>query len=148
MVAQTGNNRPLKLTTTPGDVLSDGLSDLRLELSAYDQPFTAATPGSFVDLADRNTLPVHAVALGDTFAFENCDANGCTLSGQVRNDGGRLGIATATFRVRKGGQDVGSCLVNAPALSYGETATLACRIDYDRRSTSITGTVHVDNPVV
>ena len=147
LVSGQGSGRPLQITTGPGHLLSNKLSDVHFDLSAYDQPVNVQAPTAFADLSDPNTLPVRVTVTNDSFSFDSCDRSGCTLSAVVRNDGGKDGTATVNFHIKRSGQEIGSCQVAVPVLGNRETRKVGCRINYAETGT-VTGTVSVSNPVV
>lgn len=131
-VPTSGRQRPLRIQTASGHELRNQLRDVELDLS-YGRPAHVEVPSKYVDPSDRNTLPVRFVVVPDTFDFESCDTRGCSLSTQVRNAGGRDGLATATFRVRQNGKEVASCIADIAVVGSGEATKVGCRTNYDRR---------------
>jgi hypothetical protein len=145
LVDEQGARVPVGLTTTPGRMLASHLSDLSLTFDRYGAATAVATPAPVIDLADRNTLPVHDVPDTATFKFEGCDTGGCTLASDVVNQGGRQGSATAMFRVSRAGQLIRSCQLPVSPLNYQQRIRLSCRLNYDA-SPENAGGVLVTNP--
>jgi hypothetical protein len=141
---------PWRLATAPDQQLSDGLQDLKLNVAASNVPATVpAEPELYIDLADRNSLPVGfepVIAPADTFRFDACDSGGCTLSSEFANSGGRQGMAYATFEVHKAGTELGHCTVPIPAADYGGTVRAGCRVSWDATGVAADATVSVANP--
>lgn len=147
-IATAGTPVPLRLITPPGRPLSNGAADLALSMAEYGKTVAPPEPDTFVELADRDTLPVDVLVNGG-FSWDACDAGGCTMSEEVRNTGGRDGTATATFNVSTdsaGKQIVASCSVQVPVLGNGQTTRVACHANYDR-SVEHWGYVSITNPL-
>jgi hypothetical protein len=139
---------PSRVVTGLDTQLSDGFSDVLLDLSDYGKPAGIAAPSAFLDRAQPDTWPAYytAVIAPDTpFSFEPCDRSGCTLSASFKNFGGKVGTATATFYVTVSGNLLGTCDVPIPATSNGTLVRAGCRISYDN-SQSVSGNVKVRNP--
>lgn len=139
---------PTRVVTGVDTQLSDGLSDLLLDLSGYGQPANVAAPDTFLDRAKPDTWPAfyQVVITPDApFTFDGCDASGCTLSASFKNLGGKVGSATATFYVSLGGTFLASCDVPIPPTGNGTMVRAGCRINY-RRDQTVTGNVKVGNP--
>jgi hypothetical protein len=145
LVNEHGSRAPIRLTTMPGRQLASRLSNLSLAFDRYGAALAIDTPTAIIDLANRNTLPVHDVPDLATFKLEACDSGGCTLASDVVNQGGRQGHATAMFRVSGGGRLITSCQVPVPVMDYQQRARLSCRLKYDT-SQQIAGGILVTNP--
>jgi hypothetical protein len=141
---------PIRIATALDAPLADGLSDLKLDVLASDTVATVAAPASFVDLANKNSLPAHferdSIGPADNFQYGTCDDRGCTLSDLLRNTGGRLGAARATFFVGKGGTDIASCQVDIPPIDNGQTERVGCRVNWDTSLSGVAGTDAISNP--
>jgi hypothetical protein len=150
-IPASGQPLPLRLITPPGHALADGLSDLSLSLVDYGKPVPTETPDRYVDLANRDTLPVHIVVdPASAFSWDDCDSRGCTVSDGVRNDGGKDGTATATFTVSRDSaatQVLTTCTVTIPALGNAQTTRIGCRASYNTVG-QYWGRVMIDNPLV
>jgi hypothetical protein len=147
MVGERDPTRPLRLITLPGRAVAGQFSNLVLQVETTGVTIDRQLFPSVVDLADPNTLPIYVVAVPGSFRYESCDSGGCTITSDVRNDGGRDGTASATFTVSHSGQQVGICLVNVPALANKETVKVGCRVNYPRSTISdiVVGHVSVSN---
>jgi hypothetical protein len=141
---------PVRLATAIDQPMSDGLSDLKLTVTAGSAGLAVTPPPSpYVDLANLNTLPANfeEVQSSDTFQFQNCDSSGCTLAEDFQNVGGRVGDAMATFFVIKQGTSnrLASCTVAIPATDHGATAHAWCRVNFDGNA-DVQGSVDIVNP--
>jgi len=139
---------PTRVVTGVDTQLSNGFSDVLLDLSGYGQPANIAAPDTFLDRAQPDSWPAfyQVVITPDTpFSFDGCDPSGCTLSASFKNLGGKVGSAKATFYVSQGGAFVGSCDVPIPPTGNGTMVRAGCRIDYNR-NLSASGNVKVSNP--
>lgn len=146
-IPAAGTPLPLRLITPPGHPLSNGVADMSLSMAEYGKTVAPPEPDKFVNMADRDTLPVDVVVDGK-FSWDDCDSGGCTMSEDVRNTGGRDGTATATFNVSTdtaGKQIVASCSVTIPVLGNGQTTRVGCRANYDR-SVEHWGSISITNP--
>jgi hypothetical protein len=139
---------PVRVVTGVDTALSDGLSDVQLDLSDYGKPPGIAAPDSFLDRAQPDSWPAHYTAVigPDTpFSWEPCDRSGCTLTASFKNWGGRVGSATATFYVSLAGTTMGTCDVPIPVSGNGATVRAGCRVSFDF-SQRVSGNVEVHNP--
>jgi hypothetical protein len=144
-----GGGTPLRLATALDQKLSDGLADLRLNVAASSAPLPVTPPPTFVELANRNSLPAQFEEdspASNPFHWDSCDARGCTLNDQFRNQGGRLGTASVTFEVDSGGKTVGTCNVEIPATDNGGTVRAGCRANFDN-SLQVQARANITNPV-
>lgn len=150
-IPAAGQSRPLRVITPPGHALADGLSDLSLGLVDYGERVATEMPDRYVDMANRDTLPVHVVVdPASAFSWDSCDSRGCTVSDGVRNDGGTDGgTATATFTISRDSaftQVLTTCTLAIPALANGQTAKIGCRANYANVG-QYWGKVTIDNPL-
>jgi hypothetical protein len=139
---------PTRLVTGVDTPLSDGLTDVRLDLTDYGLAASIAAPDAFLDRIQPDTWPAFYTAVigPDTpFSYDGCDPSGCTLSASFKNTGGRVGSATATFYVARQGTFLASCDVPIPPAGHGEVVRAGCRIDYTRDAVA-SGNVKVHNP--
>jgi hypothetical protein len=139
---------PVRVVTGLDTKLSDGLSDVLLDLSDYGQPTSIAVPDGFLDRAQPDTLLAHYQAMSSLdmpFSFEGCDRSGYTLSASFKNIGGKVGTASATFYVARAGTTLGSCDVQIPGTGYGGIVRTGCRVTFDN-SAEVYGNVLVHNP--
>lgn len=150
-VPAAGAPLPLRLVTVPAHPLADNLSDVSLGLVEYGKQVVPEMPQAFVDMADRNTLPVDIVADPNVgFTWDSCDTRGCTMSRGVRNDGGKDGTANVTFTVTRdgaGAQVLATCKVAVPVLANRETTRVGCRANFDPYP-SYWGRATIENPLV
>jgi hypothetical protein len=134
-IPAAGQPLPLRVVTPPAHALADGLSDVSLGLIEYGKPVATEMPDKYVDMGNRDTLPVHVVVdPAATFSWDACDSAGCTVSDGVRNDGGRDGTATATFTISRDSaatQVLTTCTVTIPVLANKQTTRIACHASYD-----------------
>ena len=139
---------PTRIVTGVDTQLSDGFSDVQLDLSEYGKVAGIAAPDAFLDRAQPDTLPASYVAViaPDTpFNFDECDRSGCTLSASFHNLGGKVGSATATFYVSRGGTTLASCDVAIPAAAHDAVVRTGCRVTFANDS-PFTGNVKIRNP--
>lgn len=139
---------PSRLVTGVDTPLSDGLAEVRLDLSDYGLAATATAPQTFLDRGQPDTWPAfYSEATGpDTpFSWDNCDRNGCTLNASFKNTGGKVGSATVTFYVVRAGATLASCDVAIPQASYNSIVRTGCRVNfvYD---TPASANVQIHNP--
>jgi len=144
-VASAGTGPPLRFQSAGGTELSDHFSNLKLDLD-YTKPVHLDMPAKFVDLNDRNTLPVHFVDVPGTISFDSCTTQGCTLSVQVRNTGGLDGAATVTFIVKRQGTQLGSCIADIKTVGPNQVTSASCHISFDD-TVSVTAYLTVNNLV-
>jgi hypothetical protein len=141
---------PLRLATAVDQPLSDGLSDLKLNVSATAVAVSVtAPPAPYVDLANLSTLPANFEQVSepaDSFRFESCDARGCTLAVDFRNQGGRVGASTATFYILQGSSRAASCTVSIPAADHAATVRAGCRVNWNMNAGDSQGSVEITNP--
>ncbi|HXM57917.1 MAG TPA: hypothetical protein VOB72_21150 [Candidatus Dormibacteraeota bacterium] len=141
---------PLRLATAVDQALSDGLSDLKLNVSVTPVAMTVTPPPApYVDLGNLNTLPAYFEQVSepaDSFRFESCDARGCTLAVDFRNQGGRVGASTATFYILQSSSRAASCTVSIPATDHGSTVRAGCRVNWNMNAGDSQGSVDVTNP--
>ncbi|HYW27390.1 MAG TPA: hypothetical protein VE953_24680 [Terriglobales bacterium] len=139
---------PTRIVTQVDSRLSDDLSDVRLDFSDYGLAASFAAPDTFLDRSQPDTWPAAfsaVIGIDSPFNWDGCDRSGCTLSANLKNSGGKVGSATATFYVSRGGSILGTCDVAIPATSYNATVRVGCRVDYDN-SSQTSGNVQVHNP--
>lgn len=149
VTAPVAGGPPVRIATAVDQKLSDGLTDLRLNVATSAAPLAVPAPADAVDIANRNSLPARFdvdPAPKDAWHWDNCDRRGCTISVMFRNSGGRLGTAHATISITGAGRDLGSCSFDIPTTDNGQSVRQGCRIDYDN-SSSTTGNVGITNPV-
>lgn len=140
---------PVQIDTSPATNLGGSITQLHLKLSDYGVPFTVTTPEVYVNSADPTTWPPYFVYAENTFAFQNCDNNGCTLAAAFTNNGGKgPGSPSVHFLVKSDtGAEVAGCDVPLPPTASGDTASVSCRVAYDRsQGGHFTGTEVLHNP--
>ena len=149
-VPQGTTRPPLQLDTSPATNLGGSLTQLHLKLGEYGTPVTGTAPDAYVNSADPTTWPPYFVYVADTFAFQNCDNNGCTLAAAFTNNGGKgPGSASVHFLVKKADNDaeIAGCDAALPATDSGASATVSCRVVYDRsQGGRFSGTEVLHNP--
>lgn len=149
-VPATGSKPPLAIDTSPATNLGGNVTQLHLKLPDYGVPVTVTAPTTFVDSADPTTWPPYFVYVDKTFAFQNCDNNGCTLAAGFTNNGGKgEGSASVHFLVKASGSDaeIAGCDAPLPPTDSGATATASCRVTYDRSQGGMfSGTEVLHNP--
>jgi hypothetical protein len=148
MVGERDPTRPLRLITLPGRTVADKLSSLVLQVETTGVTLSRDLFPGVVDLADPNTLPMLIVTVPGSFRYELCDSGGCTTTTDVRNDGGKIGTASATFTVSQAGKQLGLCLATVPALANKETAKVGCRLNYPRTNLTDTTSILVGNVTI
>jgi hypothetical protein len=139
---------PTRLVTGVDTPLSDGLAEVRLDLSDYGLAATIAAPQTFLDRSQPDTWPAfYSPAIGpDTpFSWDDCDRSGCTLNSSFKNTGGKVGSATATFYVVRAGATLASCVVAIPAASYNSIVRTGCRVNFVYDSPA-NANVQIHNP--
>lgn len=143
-----GGGPPLRLVTGVDSPLSDGLTDVRLDLSDYGLAASIVAPDAFLDRTQPDTWPAHyTIIIGpDTpFGWDNCDRSGCTLSAAFKNTGGKVGSATATFYVSRGGTVLTTCETAIPATGYSGVVRAGCRASFTNDA-SVSANAQTHNP--